>query len=91
MAPTRSKKRKSTESEGSLDVPSLPAAPAQAKELRDAVRTPTGRSPIKKGPMRITSRQKQALIDNLQLESKSISSKNICKDAKIRGGSHRTS
>jgi hypothetical protein len=70
MAPTRQKKRKSTESTTSLDVQSFPAPPQllPTKEKTPA-RTPTNRSPIRKSTMGITLGQKQALIDNLQLES----------------------
>ncbi|KAG0648099.1 hypothetical protein D0Z07_5651 [Hyphodiscus hymeniophilus] len=69
MAPTRSKKRKSTESTSSIDVQSFPAPPQLVPmKLCSPARTPTARSPIKKSRMGITLGQKQALIDNLQLE-----------------------
>jgi hypothetical protein len=68
MAPTRSKKqRKSTESAGSVDVQQSQIV---ATKTRSPARTPSNRSPIKKVRMGITVGQKQALIDNLQLESK---------------------
>lgn len=71
MAPTRSKKRKSTESTTSIDVQNFPAPPQMVHtKTRSPARTPTNRSPIKKQKMGITLAQKQALIDNLQLESK---------------------
>ena len=70
MAPTRSKKRKSTESTSSVDVQNFPAPPQLIPtKTRSPARTPTFRSPIKKSTMGITLGQKQALIDNLQLES----------------------
>ncbi|KAK0103219.1 hypothetical protein ONS95_005253 [Cadophora gregata] len=69
MAPTRSKKRKSTESTSSVDVQSFPAPPQMIPtKTHSPTRTPTNRSPIKKQKMGITLAQKQALIDNLQLE-----------------------
>ncbi|KAH6723613.1 Borealin N terminal-domain-containing protein [Leptodontidium sp. 2 PMI_412] len=69
MAPTRSKKRKSTESTTSIDVQNFPAPPQMVPtKTRSPARTPTNRSPIKKQKMGITLAQKQALIDNLQLE-----------------------
>ncbi|KAN0098958.1 Nbl1 / Borealin N terminal domain containing protein [Hyaloscypha variabilis] len=65
MAPTRSKKqRKSTESAASVEAPSQ----ILATKTRSPARTPSSRSPIKKVKMGITLGQKQALIDNLQLE-----------------------
>ncbi|KAK2629487.1 hypothetical protein QTJ16_000307 [Diplocarpon rosae] len=71
MAPTRSKKPKSTESTSSVDIQTFPIPPQMipAKTCSPA-RTPTNRSPIKKPTqkMGITMAQKQALIDNLQLE-----------------------
>lgn len=72
MAPTRMKKRKSTESEGSLDLQDFPAPPLQQKlptKSGSSSQTPTARSPKKTLRMGITATQKQALIDNLQLES----------------------
>jgi hypothetical protein len=63
MAPLQSKKRKSADSHA-LDVETT-AGPSQATE---GSKTPTG-SPARK-KMKITQDQKQALIDNLQLESK---------------------
>ena len=72
MAPTRSKKRKSTESASSVDVQSFPAPPQMVPtKARSPKRSPTSRSPIRKPKMGITIGQKQALIDNLQLESTS--------------------
>ncbi|KAH7398062.1 Borealin N terminal-domain-containing protein [Cadophora sp. MPI-SDFR-AT-0126] len=69
MAPTRSKKRKSTESTSSVDIQNFPAPPQMIPtKTRSPARTPTNRSPIKKQKMGITLAQKQALIDNLQLE-----------------------
>ncbi|TVY44028.1 hypothetical protein LSUB1_G002127 [Lachnellula subtilissima] len=73
MAPTRSKKtaRKSTESSGSsVDMQSFPAPPQMVPtKTRSPMKTPPSqRSPIKKARMGITLGQKQALIDNLQLE-----------------------
>ncbi|KAL2070984.1 hypothetical protein VTL71DRAFT_14010 [Oculimacula yallundae] len=69
MAPTRSKKRKSTESTSSVDVQNFPAPPQMIPtKTRSPNRTPTNKSPIKKQKMGITMAQKQALIDNLQLE-----------------------
>ncbi|KAI9743492.1 MAG: hypothetical protein M1818_002805 [Claussenomyces sp. TS43310] len=71
MAPTRTKKRKSTESESSVDLLSFPAPPAQKTiptKKGTPARTPTSRSPIRKQAMGISVNQKQALIDNLQLE-----------------------
>ena len=66
MAPTRSKKqRKSTESVASVEAPPQ----ILATKTRSPARTPSNRSPIKKVKMGITLGQKQALIDNLQLES----------------------
>jgi hypothetical protein len=73
MAPTRSKKRKSTESTSSVEVQGFPAPPQiVAAKTRSPARTPPSRSPIKKVRMGITVGQKQALIDNLQLESMCI-------------------
>lgn len=72
MAPTRSKKqRKSTESASSVDVQSFPAPPQMVPtKTRSPVSTPSNsRSPIKKMKVGITVAQRQALIDNLQLES----------------------
>ncbi|PSS22969.1 hypothetical protein M430DRAFT_16913 [Amorphotheca resinae ATCC 22711] len=68
MAPTRARKRKSTES-SSADIPSFQTRSelVPTKTASPAI-TPTNRSPIRKRKMGITSRQKQALIDNLQLE-----------------------
>ncbi|RDL38608.1 Uncharacterized protein BP5553_02948 [Venustampulla echinocandica] len=71
MAPTRSKKRKSTESTASsVDMQSFPAPPRMVPtKTRSPIRTPpSNRSPIKKARAGITLGQKQALIDNLQLE-----------------------
>ncbi|TVY56072.1 hypothetical protein LCER1_G003710 [Lachnellula cervina] len=73
MAPTRSKKttRKSTESSASsVDMQSFPAPPQMVPtKTRSPMKTPPSqRSPIKKAKMGITLGQKQALIDNLQLE-----------------------
>ncbi|KAE9373053.1 hypothetical protein N431DRAFT_337679 [Stipitochalara longipes BDJ] len=65
MAPTRSKKqRKSTESAASVEASSQ----IVTTKTRSPARTPPNRSPIKKVKMGITLGQKQALIDNLQLE-----------------------
>jgi hypothetical protein len=70
MAPTRSKKqRKSTESASSGDIQQQQIV---ATKTRSPTRTPSDRSPIKKMRMGITVGQKQALIDNLQLESKCL-------------------
>lgn len=71
MAPTRSKKPKSTESTGSVDIQKFPVPPQMIPtKTRSPARTPpNNRSPIKKQKMGITLAQKQALIDNLQLES----------------------
>lgn len=71
MAPTRSKKRKSTELQSSVDVSSFPVPQAHitTMETRDPAGTPPGRSPARKVSKGITMNQKQALIDNLQLES----------------------
>jgi hypothetical protein len=70
MAPTRSKKKKSTESINSINVQSFPAPPQMVPtKTRSPARTPSNRSPIKKQRMGITAAQKQALLDNLQLES----------------------
>jgi len=73
MAPTRARKRKSTES-SSADIPSFQTRSelVPTKTASPAI-TPTNRSPIRKRKMGITSRQKQALIDNLQLESTCLS------------------
>ncbi|TVY46950.1 hypothetical protein LOCC1_G003233 [Lachnellula occidentalis] len=73
MAPTRSKKtaRKSTESSASsVDMQSFPAPPQMVPtKTRSPMKTPPSqRSPIKKARLGITLGQKQALIDNLQLE-----------------------
>lgn len=74
MAPTRSKKtaRKSTESTASsVDVQGFPAPPQMVPtKARSPVTTPSQRSPFKKARMGITLGQKQALIDNLQLEGR---------------------
>lgn len=73
MAPTRQKKRKSTESISSVDVQRFPAPPQLVPtKTRSPVTTPMNRSPIRKPTIGITAGQKQALIDNLQLESKSF-------------------
>ena len=70
MAPTRSKKRNSTESTSSLDVQGFPAPPQHVPtNSRSPARTPSNRSPVNKPKMHLTLAQKQALIDNLQLES----------------------
>jgi len=70
MAPTRPKKRNSSDSSTSVDVQSFPAPPHLIPtKMQSPTRTPTGRSPIRKQAMGITIGQKQALIDNLQLES----------------------
>ncbi|CAL3966217.1 unnamed protein product [Diplocarpon coronariae] len=71
MAPTRSKKPKSMESISSVDIQIFPAPPQTIPtKMRSPTRTPTNGSPIKKQTrkMGITMAQKQALIDNLQLE-----------------------
>lgn len=49
---------------------SFPEPPSQtmSTKIQTPVRTPTSRSPIKKARIQITANQKQALIDNLQLE-----------------------
>lgn len=71
MAPTRSKKRNSTESTSSVDVQKFPAPPQMIPtKTRSPARTPTNKSPVKQQKMGVTLAQKQALIDNLQLESK---------------------
>ncbi|CZR65866.1 uncharacterized protein PAC_15766 [Phialocephala subalpina] len=67
MAPTRSKKqRKSTESASSVDVQNFPAPPQMVPTKTQT--PPNNRSPIRKTKMGITAAQRQALIDNLQLE-----------------------
>jgi hypothetical protein len=94
MAPTRSKKRKSTESQSSVDVQSFPAPPAHTTtmKMRDPNSTPIGRSPIKKAPRGITVNQKQALIDNLQLESMyATRDVSVMSQADKHGHSYRTS
>ncbi|KAI9052688.1 hypothetical protein LZ554_002966 [Drepanopeziza brunnea f. sp. 'monogermtubi'] len=69
MAPTRSKKRKSTESTGSEDIQNFPAPPQMIPtKTHSPARTPPNKSPVRKQKMGITLAQKQALIDNLQLE-----------------------
>ncbi|KAG9232675.1 Borealin N terminal-domain-containing protein [Amylocarpus encephaloides] len=70
MAPTRTKKRKSTESTtSSVDMQSFPAPPQMVPtKTRNPVRSPSNRSPIKKSKPGITMAQKQRLIENLQLE-----------------------
>ncbi|EKD20962.1 hypothetical protein MBM_00075 [Drepanopeziza brunnea f. sp. 'multigermtubi' MB_m1] len=69
MAPTRSKKRKSTESTSSEDIQNFPAPPQTIPtKTHSPARTPPNRSPIRKQKVGITLAQKQALIDNLQLE-----------------------
>ncbi|KAH8592048.1 Borealin N terminal-domain-containing protein [Bisporella sp. PMI_857] len=69
MAPTRQKKRKSTESTSSVDVQNFPAPPKLVPtKMQSPSRAPNSRSPIRKAPIGITISQKQALIDNLQLE-----------------------
>ncbi|CZT07195.1 uncharacterized protein RAG0_12724 [Rhynchosporium agropyri] len=69
MAPTRSKKPKSTESTSSVEVQNFPAPPQMIPtKTCSPTHTPTHKSPIKKQKMGITLAQKQALIDNLQLE-----------------------
>ena len=78
MAPTRSKKRKSTEStestestNSSAEISNFPAPPQMIPtKSQSPVRTPTHRSPAKRARTGITMGQKQALMDNLQLESK---------------------
>lgn len=65
MAPTRSQKRKSTESTTSADIPDFPAAP---KMVPIKSSPSDNRSSIRKRRMGITLAQKQALVDNLQLE-----------------------
>jgi len=73
MAPTRQKKRKSTDSTTSVDIQSFPVPPQLVPaKMQNHTRTPTGRSPIRKQAMGITIGQKQALIDNLQLESMTL-------------------
>lgn len=76
MAPTRSKKqRKSTESAGSVDIQNFPAPPQMVPtKTRSPATTPSNnRSPIRKTKMGITAAQRQALIDNLQLEGTNLS------------------
>ncbi|EPE36414.1 hypothetical protein GLAREA_05752 [Glarea lozoyensis ATCC 20868] len=70
MAPTRSKKRKSTEStNSSAEMSNFPAPPQMIPtKSQSPMRTPTHRSPAKKARTGITMGQKQALMDNLQLE-----------------------
>jgi hypothetical protein len=72
MAPTRTKKQKSSDSSGYEAGPENAidqSAPAMQSQPRAA--TPE-LSPTKR-PVIITQAQKQALIDNLQLESKCTS------------------
>ncbi|TAQ87377.1 hypothetical protein B7494_g4293 [Chlorociboria aeruginascens] len=68
MAPTRFKKRRSTESTCSVDVQSFPAPPQLIPTKQTPMKTPSNRSPIRKAEVGITASQKQALLDNLQLE-----------------------
>ncbi|KAH8820298.1 Borealin N terminal-domain-containing protein [Xylogone sp. PMI_703] len=71
MAPTRTRKRKSNESTASVDTQTFPMAPPQLvpTKARSPARTPpSNRSPIRRSTAGITLAQKQALIDNLQLE-----------------------
>ncbi|RFU29217.1 hypothetical protein B7463_g7137, partial [Scytalidium lignicola] len=70
MAPTRTRKRKSTESAASVDMQNFPVPPQLVpKKTRSPARTPPlNRSPIRRPTAGITLAQKQALIDNLQLE-----------------------
>lgn len=72
MAPTRQRKHgKSTESESSVDAMDFPAPPQTIPTKSSTpTRTPIRRSPTKKAPRGLTANQKQALLDNLQLESK---------------------
>ena len=65
MAPLRTKKRKSSSSGNAI--PNFPVPP-QMVALKSPARTPTA-SPAKKS-LKITQGQKQALIDNLQLEGR---------------------
>ncbi|KFY10532.1 hypothetical protein V492_04974 [Pseudogymnoascus sp. VKM F-4246] len=70
MAPTRQRKHgKSTESESSVDAMDFPAPPQTIPTKSSTpTRTPIRRSPTKKVPRGLTANQKQALLDNLQLE-----------------------
>ncbi|OBT85351.1 hypothetical protein VE02_05998 [Pseudogymnoascus sp. 03VT05] len=70
MAPTRQRKHgKSTESESSVDAMDFPAPPQTIPTKSSTpTRTPIRRSPTKKAPRGLTANQKQALLDNLQLE-----------------------
>lgn len=74
MPPLRSKKRKSSTDISSIasmqDFPAPPTTTVPTK-LDKAARTPT-RNPNKRPNLGITYEQKQALIDNLQLESKNF-------------------
>ncbi|KAK2593810.1 hypothetical protein QQS21_008468 [Conoideocrella luteorostrata] len=65
MAPVKSKKRASCQSTASVRGQ---GANADTKVPVKSPSTPTGRSPIKKRKMGLTAPQKQALIDNLQIE-----------------------
>ncbi|OBT91875.1 hypothetical protein VE01_10133 [Pseudogymnoascus verrucosus] len=70
MAPTRQRKHgKSTESESSVDAMDFPAPPQTIPTKSSTpTRTPIRRSPTKKATRGLTANQKQALLDNLQLE-----------------------
>ncbi|GAB0137007.1 hypothetical protein EsDP_00005290 [Epichloe bromicola] len=61
MAPTKSKKRVSDQTTAAVNR-------QDTKVSIKSPSTPTGRSPIKKRKMGLSAQQKQALIDNLQLE-----------------------
>ncbi|RDW84300.1 hypothetical protein BP6252_01890 [Coleophoma cylindrospora] len=71
MAPTRQKKRKSTESAMSIDIPNFPAPSTQSipATARSPVQTPGhSSSPARRQKMGISLSQKQQLVDNLQQE-----------------------
>ena len=67
MAPTRSKKGVSDQSTASTK--HLDTASSRMPIKNSGPSTPPERSPIKKRKMGITMPQKQALIENLRLES----------------------
>lgn len=70
--PPRKQKQAAFTNASTENIPSLPAnetAMVLTKTGEEETHTPE-RSPAKRGPMTITEAQKQALMDNLQLESR---------------------
>ena len=68
MAPTRTQKQNTSASSEDIAIPTFPAVPTNARTIVETgTSTPDGN--VVKSSVGITRAQKQALVDNLQLES----------------------